>query len=73
MQTLADLDSYGLFNAEAVRYPYPHYKAMREREPVHWSEKAQAWYFTRYGGGVQHLAVRADANSSPPIPTKVTP
>ena len=21
---------------------------MREREPVHWSEKAQAWYFTRY-------------------------
>jgi cytochrome P450 len=21
---------------------------MREGEPVHWSEKAQAWYFTRY-------------------------
>ena len=24
------------------------YKAMREREPVHWSERARAWYFTRY-------------------------
>ena len=28
--------------------PYPYYRQMRDREPVHWSEKAQAWYFTRY-------------------------
>ena len=48
MQALAELDSYGLFTAEAVQNPYPYYKAMREREPVHWSERAQAWYFTRY-------------------------
>ena len=47
-QALAELDSYGLFTAQAVQDPYPHYKAMREREPVHWSERAQAWYFTRY-------------------------
>jgi cytochrome P450 len=47
-QVLADAASYGLFTAEAVQNPYPHYKAMREREPVHWSERAQAWYFTRY-------------------------
>ena len=46
-ETLADLDSYGLFTAAAVQNPYPHYRAMREREPVHWSEKAQAWCFTR--------------------------
>ena len=45
---LAELDSYGLFTAEAVQDPYPYYKAMREREPVHWSERAKAWYFTRY-------------------------
>jgi pimeloyl-[acyl-carrier protein] synthase len=45
---LADADSYGLFSAQAVQNPYPHYHAMREREPVHWSECAQAWYFTRY-------------------------
>lgn len=41
-------DSYGLFTAAAVQDPYPLYRKMREQEPVHWSEKAQAWYFTRY-------------------------
>jgi pimeloyl-[acyl-carrier protein] synthase len=45
---VADADSYGLFTAQAVQDPYPHYHAMREREPVHWSERAQAWYFTCY-------------------------
>jgi cytochrome P450 len=45
---VADADSYGLFTAQAVQDPYPHYRAMREREPVHWSERAQAWYLTRY-------------------------
>jgi pimeloyl-[acyl-carrier protein] synthase len=45
---VADADSFGLFTAQAMQDPYPHYRAMREREPVHWSERAQAWYFTRY-------------------------
>jgi pimeloyl-[acyl-carrier protein] synthase len=45
---VANADSYGLFTAQAVQDPYPHYRALREREPVHWSERAQAWYFTRY-------------------------
>ena len=45
---LAERDSFGLFTPDAVQNPYPYYKAMRECEPVHWSEKAQAWYFTRY-------------------------
>ena len=45
---VADADSYGLFTAQAVQDPYPYYHTMREREPVHWSERAQAWYFTRY-------------------------
>src|SRR5262245_30240994 len=44
----ARTDSYGLFSAAAVQDPYPYYKELREREPVHWSERAQAWYFTRY-------------------------
>jgi len=48
MQALTELDSYGLFTAEAVQDPYPYYKALREREPVHWSERARAWYFTHY-------------------------
>ena len=41
-------ESYGLFTAAAIQDPYPYYKAMREQDPVHWSEIAQAWYFTRY-------------------------
>ncbi|HEY5209460.1 MAG TPA: cytochrome P450 [Stellaceae bacterium] len=41
-------DSYGIFTAAAVQDPYPVYRLLREEEPVHWSERAQAWYFTRY-------------------------
>ncbi len=37
-----------MFTAATVQDPYPCYKALREREPVHWSERANAWYFTRY-------------------------
>ena len=48
MQALTELDSYGLFTPEAVQDPYPYYKALRERERVHWSERARAWYFTHY-------------------------
>jgi len=41
-------ESYGLFTAAAVQDPYPYYRRLRDSEPIHWSEKAQAWYFTRY-------------------------
>jgi pimeloyl-[acyl-carrier protein] synthase len=41
-------DSYGLFTAAAIQDPYPYYRRLRECEPIHWSQKAQAWIFTRY-------------------------
>ena len=41
-------DSYGLFTAAAIQDPYPYYRRLRECEPIHWSQKAQAWTFTRY-------------------------
>jgi cytochrome P450 len=47
-EVLAEPDSFGLFTVEAIQDPYPYYKKLREREPVHWSERARAWYFTRY-------------------------
>jgi cytochrome P450 len=47
-QALAEAETYGLFTKAAVQDPYPYYKILRERDPVHWSEQAQAWYFTRY-------------------------
>src|ERR1700748_452912 len=45
---VADADSFGLFTAQAVQDPYPHYHAMREREPVNGSDRGQACYSTRY-------------------------
>ena len=28
--------------------PYPYFAALREADPVHWSERHQAWIVTRY-------------------------
>jgi cytochrome P450 len=58
-ETGTGADSYGLFTAAAVQDPYPYYKALRERDPVHWSQQAQAWYFTRYRD-VYELQDRSD-------------
>jgi cytochrome P450 len=52
-------DDFGLFSREAVRDPYPIYRRMRSEAPVHWSERAQAWMFTRYRD-VFDLQVRPD-------------
>ena len=41
-------DSFGLFTSAAVYDPYPFYARLRERDPVHWSERAGAWLVTRY-------------------------
>ena len=50
---------FGLFTYEAVRDPYPVYHRMRSQAPVHWSQKAGAWMFTRYQD-VFDLQVRPD-------------
>jgi len=52
-------DDFGLFTSEAVRDPYPIYRRMRSEAPVHWSERAGAWMFTRYRD-VFDLQVRPD-------------
>jgi cytochrome P450 len=41
-------EDFGFFSRDAVYDPYPFYHRLRERDPVHWSEKAGAWMFTRY-------------------------
>jgi cytochrome P450 len=41
-------DDFGFFTRDAVYDPYPFYRRLRELDPVHWSEKAGAWMFTRY-------------------------
>jgi cytochrome P450 len=52
-------EDFGLFTRAAVRDPYPVYRRLREADPVHWSEKAGAWLFTRYRD-VYDLQVRPD-------------
>lgn len=52
-------DDFGFFTRDAVYDPYPFYQRMRERDPVHWSDKAEAWLFTRYQD-VYDLQVRPD-------------
>ncbi|GAA1835275.1 cytochrome P450 [Pseudonocardia ailaonensis] len=43
--TLAQPD---LLSPEAVADPYPMLADLRERDPVHWSERYRSWFVTRY-------------------------
>jgi cytochrome P450 len=52
-------DDFGFFTRDALYDPYPFYHRLRERDPVHWSERAGAWMFTRYRD-VFDLQVRPD-------------
>jgi cytochrome P450 len=36
------------FTAAAIADPYPQYAALRDADPVHWSEKLRAWVLFRY-------------------------
>lgn len=45
MTALADVD---LLGADAVADPYPLLAALREHDPVHWSERYRSWFVTRY-------------------------
>src|SRR5438445_823868 len=40
--------SYDLLSAKVQANPYGVYRQMREKDPVHWSELARAWFLTRY-------------------------
>ncbi|HIK93502.1 MAG TPA: cytochrome P450 [Planctomycetes bacterium] len=38
----------GLLTPEYLADPYPYYRALRKHDPVHWSERMNAWVLTRY-------------------------
>jgi cytochrome P450 len=40
--------SYDLLSQKVQADPYPVYREMRAKDPVHWSELARAWFLTRY-------------------------
>src|SRR5690242_5933687 len=47
--------SYNLLSEKVQADPYPVYREMRAKDPVHWSELARAWFLTRYADVVSVL------------------
>ncbi|GAA4853376.1 cytochrome P450 [Pseudonocardia benzenivorans] len=43
-----DVDRVDLLAPDAVADPYPVLAALRERDPVHWSERYRSWFVTRF-------------------------
>jgi len=50
--------SYNLLSTAVRQNPYPVYDEMREKDPVHFSELAQAWFLTRYADVAEILSDR---------------
>ncbi|GAA1380398.1 cytochrome P450 [Pseudonocardia kongjuensis] len=46
--TATDVADADLLSPEAVADPYPLLAAMREHDPVHWSERFRSWFVTRF-------------------------
>jgi len=42
------IEDRSLLSPELVANPYPYLRALREQDPVHWSEHHQGWILTRY-------------------------
>ena len=40
--------SFDPFTAAALADPYPQYRSLRERDPVHWSDKLRSWVVSRH-------------------------
>lgn len=43
-----NVEQADLLSPEAVADPYPLLAALREHDPVHWSEKYRSWFLTRF-------------------------
>jgi cytochrome P450 len=44
-----------LLDPEVLADPYPHYRQLREQDPVHWDPYLHAWVVTRYADVVTVL------------------
>ncbi|MBA2295849.1 MAG: cytochrome P450 [Actinobacteria bacterium] len=67
------MDDYELFCAGRLADPYPLLADLREREPVHWSERLQAWIVTRYDDVLAALLDRRFANDRVSVNMKALP
>jgi pimeloyl-[acyl-carrier protein] synthase len=41
-------EAFNPFDPAVMADPYPYYRLMRERDPVHWSGVARTWFLTRH-------------------------
>src|SRR2546430_1508334 len=40
--------AFNPFDPAVMADPYPYYRLMRERDPVHWNGAVRAWFLTRH-------------------------
>jgi cytochrome P450 len=62
-QTSPASDPVPLFGTEMLNDPFPLYQRLRSIDPVHWSEKFQAWIVTRFDevvAGLNDLRLSSD-------------
>jgi cytochrome P450 len=60
------LSLYHLLDPEVLANPYPLYRLLRDRDPVHWDPFLHAWVVTRYSDVVQVLnELSADRTPAP--------
>src|SRR5438552_3445584 len=58
------LSLYHLLKPEVLADPYPLYKRLRDKDPVHWDPYLHAWVVTRYAD-VQAVLLRFSADRTP--------
>src|SRR5262245_9874694 len=59
-------DPVPLFGPEMLADPYPFYQRLRTVDPVHWSEKFNAWVLTRFddvAAGLNDLRLSSDRSA----------
>ena len=40
--------NYDPSDPDTVANPYPHFSALRKKDPIHWNVKLKSWIITRY-------------------------
>jgi cytochrome P450 len=45
---MTDLDLDDIFSAAAITDAHSWYRRLREQDPIHWNERYQVWFLTRY-------------------------
>ncbi|TWU30263.1 cytochrome P450 [Bythopirellula polymerisocia] len=64
--TIPAPDAIPMFGSEMLADPYPLYRRLQVEDPVHWSEKYNAWFVTRFedvAAGLENLTLSSDRSA----------